>query len=78
MAEKNNVLDIVRGISSAVATAYDGALDEKGEPIKIGLSREEGNVILDKRIKVTFVSAMFMAVNLNRKSPKNLKISLPI
>tara|TARA_R110002110_G_scaffold209334_2_gene421766 strand:- start:1118 stop:1690 length:573 start_codon:yes stop_codon:yes gene_type:complete len=50
MAEKNNVLDIVRGISSAVATAYDGALDEKGEPIKIGLSREEGNVILDKRI----------------------------
>jgi hypothetical protein len=50
MAEKNNVLDIVRGISSAVATAYDGALDEKGEPIKIGLSREEGDVVLDKRI----------------------------
>ena len=50
MAEKNNILDIVRGISSAVATAYDGALDEKGEPIKVGLTREEGNPTLDKRI----------------------------
>ena len=37
MAEKNNIIDIVNGISQAAANAYDGALDEKGEPIKIGL-----------------------------------------
>jgi len=29
---------------------YDGALDEEGEPIKIGLKREEGNPMLDKRV----------------------------
>ena len=30
-------LDIIRGIAQAAANAYDGALDDKGEPIKIGL-----------------------------------------
>jgi len=43
-------LDIVRGISQAAAGMYDGALDENGEPIKIGLKREEGNPLLDKRV----------------------------
>lgn len=42
-------LDIVRGISQAACSAYDGALDEKGEPIKIGLKREEGNPMVDSR-----------------------------
>ena len=50
MAEKSNIIDIVNGISQAAANAYDGALDEKGEPQKIGLKREEGNPILDKRV----------------------------
>ena len=50
MAEKNNILDIINGISQAAANAYDGALDENGEPLKIGLKREEGNPILDKRL----------------------------
>jgi len=50
MAEKSNILDIVNGISQAAANAYDGALDENGEPIKIGLKREEGDPILDKRV----------------------------
>tara|TARA_R100001594_G_C4006373_1_gene255960 strand:- start:433 stop:1053 length:621 start_codon:yes stop_codon:yes gene_type:complete len=50
MAEKNNILDIVNGISQAAANAYDGALDENGEPIKVGLKREEGDPILDKRV----------------------------
>ena len=42
-------LDIVRGISQAASSAYDGALDDKGEPIKIGLKREEGNPTIDNR-----------------------------
>jgi len=42
-------LDIVRGIAQAAANAYDGALDDKGEPIKIGLKREEGHPVLDSR-----------------------------
>ena len=44
------VVDILRGISQAAAGMYDGALDEEGEPIKIGLKREEGNPMLDKRV----------------------------
>lgn len=44
------VVDILRGISQAAAGMYDGALDEKGEPIKIGLKREEGNPNIDKRV----------------------------
>jgi len=43
-------LDVLNGISQAAANAFDGAHDEKGEPIKIGLKREEGNVILDSRV----------------------------
>ena len=43
------VVDILRGISQAAASMYDGALDENDEPIKIGLKREEGNPNLDKR-----------------------------
>ena len=43
-------LEIVRGISQVLANSHDGALDEKGEPIKIGLKREEGNPITDSRV----------------------------
>ena len=44
------VLDVVRGLSQAAANAYDGALDENGEPLKVGLSREEGDPLIDKRV----------------------------
>lgn len=44
------VYEIVKGLSQAAANAYDGALDENGEPIKAGLQREEGDPILDKRV----------------------------
>ena len=44
------VYEIVQGLSQAAANAYDGALDENNEPLKIGLQREEGDPILDKRI----------------------------
>ena len=43
------VYEIVQGLSQAAANAYDGALDENGEPLLAGLKREEGNPILDKR-----------------------------
>ena len=51
MAEKENSVttyDIVKALSQA-ASVYDGAHDKDGEPIKAGLSREEGNPLLDKR-----------------------------
>ena len=43
------VVDVLKWISQAASHMYDGALDEEGEPIKIGLKREEGNPLLDKR-----------------------------
>ena len=51
-------LEIVRGISQVMANSHDGALDDKGEPIKVGLKREEGHPINDSRVmdgfKVSF------------------------
>ena len=43
-------LEIINGISQVLATSYDGALDESGEPVKIGLRREEGNPLVDHRV----------------------------
>jgi len=43
-------LEIINGISQVLANTYDGALDESGEPLKIGLRREEGNPLLDHRV----------------------------
>jgi len=52
MAE-SNTLEIVRGIAQAAANSYDGAHDEKysydGEARKVGLNREEGDIIIDSR-----------------------------
>jgi hypothetical protein len=50
MAEQNGVTtyEIIKALSQA-ASVYDGAHDEKGEPIKAGLKREDGNPILDSR-----------------------------
>jgi len=48
MSQKD--LDVVRGIMQAAADTYDGALDDKGEPIKVGLKREEGHPVLDTRV----------------------------
>ena len=51
MAEKkSNVLEIIQGIQQAASNAYDGALDDNGEPLKVGLMREEGHPILDTRV----------------------------
>ena len=43
-------LEIINGISQVLANSYDGATDENGEPIKIGLKREEGHPLLDSRV----------------------------
>jgi hypothetical protein len=52
MEEKlmNKVQQIIQGIAAAMANSYDGAHDENGDPIKIGLRREEGNPVLDSRV----------------------------
>ena len=51
-------LEIVTAISQIVGNSYDGALDENGEPFKIGLRREVENPIIDSRVmdgfKVSF------------------------
>jgi hypothetical protein len=44
------VYEIVQGLSQAAANAYDGAMTEDGEPVKVGLQREEGNPLIDKRV----------------------------
>ena len=43
-------LEIINGISQVLAKKYDGALDENDEPLKIGLKREEGDPLIDKRV----------------------------
>ncbi len=45
-----SVYEIVQGLSQAAANAYDGALNEDGEPVLAGLQREEVDPILDKRV----------------------------
>ena len=51
-------MEIVRVISQDMANTNDGALDDNGEPIKLGLKREEGHPIHDSRVmdgfKVSF------------------------
>jgi hypothetical protein len=44
------VYEIVQGLSQAAANAYDGALSEDGERVEVGLQREEGDPLLDKRV----------------------------
>jgi len=43
-------LEIINGISQALARKHDGALDEDGEKIEIGLRREEGDPLIDSRV----------------------------
>tara|TARA_R110002126_G_scaffold170305_4_gene319213 strand:+ start:187 stop:702 length:516 start_codon:yes stop_codon:yes gene_type:complete len=46
-----NILDVVQTIQNIVSTkGYDGALDEEGSPVKIGLKREVDNVVTDSRL----------------------------
>ena len=59
-----NILDVVQTIQNIVATkGYDGALDEDGNPVKIGLRREVDNVVTDSRLVDGF-SVKFQGDNL--------------
>jgi len=55
---KSNILEIIQGLAQAAANAYDGAHDERyvrdGEVKKIGLRREEGCPLTDKRVNDGF------------------------
>lgn len=54
----SNTLEIIRGLAQAAANGYDGAHDERyssdGEAHKVGLRREVGNPITDKRVNDGF------------------------
>ena len=69
-----SVLDIVRGISQAAANAYDGALDENGELLKVGLKREEEIPLTDRRVTDGFgVSFNGPILRINYQSEISLK-----
>ena len=44
------VEEVAKGISQVLADSYDGALDDNGNPIKIGLKREQELSINDPRV----------------------------
>jgi hypothetical protein len=51
-----SVMDILNGISTVMSQkAFDGALDDKGQPIELGLNREEGDPIIDSRVMDGFM-----------------------
>jgi hypothetical protein len=66
----SNISDIVKGINQAAANAYDGALNDEGEPVDLGLERNKSTPITDKRVMdgfgVTF-SGKTMKVNYTRE-----------
>jgi len=43
-------IEILNGISQIMANSHDGATDDKGEGLDIGLTREEGAPLTDKRV----------------------------
>ena len=57
MAE-SNILEIIQGLAQAAANGHDGAHDERyshdATARKVGLKREEGDPILDKRVNDGF------------------------
>tara|TARA_Y100000592_G_scaffold90183_1_gene148464 strand:- start:6595 stop:7158 length:564 start_codon:yes stop_codon:yes gene_type:complete len=74
------VLEIIRGLSQAASNAYDGALDENGDSLQVGLRREEGHPIIDKRVIDGFgvkfaadklVVTYHSEVNLKEVHPRN-------
>ena len=41
--------ELIQGVMQAAADSFDGAFDEKGQPLEIGLKREKGHPVLDSR-----------------------------
>jgi hypothetical protein len=42
-------LEIIQGLAQAAANAYDGAYDDDGNLLELGMRREDGDINLDKR-----------------------------
>ena len=66
----SNIADIVKGINQAAANAYDGAVNEDGEPLDIGLQRDKPTPISDKRVMDGFgvsVNGTTMRLNYHRE-----------
>lgn len=45
-----SILEIIKGIQAAMSKSHDGALDDDGKQVKIGLKREKGHPINDSRV----------------------------
>ena len=66
--------EIIQGLAQAAANSFDGAVDEKGKPLKIGLKREEGSPLLSSRTMDGFgVSFYGDKMCLNYQSEVSLK-----
>jgi len=54
----SNTLEIIQGLAQAAANGYDGNHDERfalsDKPVSVGLKREEGCPIMDKRVNDGF------------------------
>jgi hypothetical protein len=54
-----STLEIVNGISQVMSNVHDGAVDTDGDPIKVGLKREEGHPINDSRVMDGFTAKVY-------------------
>ena len=74
----STTLEIIQGLAQAAANAYDGAHDERfsldGQARKVGLRREEGCPIMDKRVNDGFSIKFYTnTVCINYQSDERLK-----
>lgn len=69
---QNDIYEIIRGIGQAMSTAYDGPTYNEKEDNKVGLRREEGNPLVDKRIMDGFnvkVGGRKLTINYHAEIP---------
>jgi len=69
--KKLSILDVIQGIQHAMKYVQDGAIDDNGKPVKIGLQREKGNPLLDKRVIDGFTigfSGPYLHINYHTES----------
>ena len=74
----STTLEIIQGLAQAAANAYDGAHDERfsldGQARKVGLRREEGCPIMDKRVNDGFSVKFYgNSMCINYQSDERLK-----
>jgi len=68
----NDIYEIVRGISQAMSIVYDGPTYDEDKDNKVGLRREEGNPLLDKRVMDGFrtkISGRKLTINYHTEIP---------